>query len=174
MRADEGIVQRLDAALQLVAAARPGKGWDQYLASPADPDVTKRIAWSKVTAAGHSQGGGHAAFLARLYPLHRVVQLSSTCDAVNTVPAPWTDAAGPWALSPATAFVGFAAPTTFTGGMPTSGDTICPYHFKVWQNMGLDPSRMHDDAATCGMAGNTHSAAINCTDNYDAWGTLFE
>ena len=174
MREDEGIVQRLYAALSLVAAARPGKGWDQYRAAPADPDVTKRVAWSKVIAAGHSQGGGHAAYLGLLYPLHRIVQLSSTCDAVNATPVPWTDAAGPWAATPATTFVGFAAPTTIANGTPTGGDTICPYHAKVWQNMGLDPSRMHDDAATCGAPGNTHSAVINCTDNYDAWGMLFE
>ncbi len=174
MRDDEGIVQRMDAALQLLAKARPGKGWEQYSASPGDVDVTKRIAWSKVIAAGHSQGGGHAAFLASLVPLRRVVQLASTCDAVGAAPVPWTSAGNTWALSPATGFVGFAAPTTFdAAGKPSGGDIFCPQHLKVWQNMGLDPSRMHDDAAVCGVAGNTHLAAIDCVDNYAAWGTLF-
>jgi hypothetical protein len=174
IRADEGIVQRLDAALGLLAAARPTGGWGQFRGAVSDPDVTQRILWPKVIASGHSQGGGHAAFLGSLVPLRRVVQLSSTCDYTSGVAAPWTSATASWATVPQQNFVGFAAPTTFGSGTPTAGDTTCPYHFAVWQNMGMHPTRMYDDAATCGATGDTHGASIGCTDNFPRWPTLFQ
>lgn len=174
MRADEGIVQRIDAGIAILSAARPSGGWSQYRASASDPDVTKRVAWNKVIASGHSQGGGHAAFLGSVVTLRRVVQLSSTCDYTSGVPAPWTSSALTWPTVPKTAFVGFAAPTTFTAGNPTAGDTTCPYHAAVWQNLGMDAANSHDDAATCGISGDTHSAAISCTDNFARWPTLYQ
>lgn len=175
VRADEGIVWRLDAALSLLVAARPSGGWASFVASTDATDAADRIAWSAVIASGHSQGGGHAAYLGRLFPLRRVVQLSSTCDAVRGVPAPWTRASEPWATDPAERFVGFAAPTTFAvDGTPTSGDTICPFHAAVWANMGLDPSRRQDDAEICGATGDTHAASIACVDNAPRWASLFE
>ena len=57
-------------------------------------------------------------------------------DYTSGVPAPWTSSALTWPTVPKTAFVGFAAPTTFTAGNPTAGDTTCPYHAAVWQNLG--------------------------------------
>ncbi len=173
MRQDEGIVWRLDAAVRLLAAAHPTGGWSQFQASVSDPDVSKHLDWSKIIASGHSQGGGHAAFLGSLFPLRRVVQLSSTCDATGGTPAPWTAAAGVWATVPQSSYVGFAAPTIFTSGSPTGGDTTCPYHLAVWKNLGMDASRMLDDAATCGATGDTHSASIACTDNFPRWAPLF-
>jgi hypothetical protein len=173
-RADEGIVQRLDAALSLLTAARPSGGWAQYQANLSAPDILGHIAWNKVIASGHSQGGGHAAFLGSVAALRRVVQLSSTCDYTSGVAAPWTSAALAWATVPKTGFVGFAAPTTFTSGNPTAGDTTCPYHVAVWQNMGMDAANQHDDAAACGASGDTHSASIACTDNFARWPTLYQ
>jgi hypothetical protein len=173
IRADEGIVERLDAALHLLSAQHPNGGWGDYLTGSTDPDATKHIAWHKVIASGHSQGGGHAAFIGSLFPVKRVIQLSSTCDAVAGTPAPWTDAANPWMTVPMTDFVGFAAPTTFTGTTPTSGDTTCPYHLAVWMNMGMNATRMLDDAQICGATGDTHGESIGCKDNYPTWLTLF-
>lgn len=171
---DEGIVSRLEHALRLLAKDAPNAGWDQFLIG-SDADPTKNIAWDKVIASGHSQGGGHAAFLGQMFALRRVVQLSSTCDQVLGTPAPWTDAKATWATSPKTAFVGFAAPTTFDGnGKPTGGDTTCPLHYADWQNMGMDPKNMHDDAATCGSMGDTHGASVGCTDNYPRWAGLLQ
>lgn len=174
MRADEGVVQRADAALAYLSAGRPSGGWLQYRSSVGDPDVKKHFVWNKVIGSGHSQGGGHAAFLGTAVTLRRVVQLSSTCDYTSGVAAPWTAAAAAWATVPKTSLVGFAAPTIFTAGNPTAGDTTCPYHAAVWQYMGMDAANMHDDAATCGAAGDTHSASIGCTDNFARWPTLFQ
>lgn len=166
MRADEAIVSRLEAMLRGLAAAKPAAGWDAYLAGGT-------VAWDRVVASGHSQGGGHAAMLGKLFALRGVVQLSSTCDAVKGVPASWTNAAGTWATSPHDKFVGLAAPTTFAaGGAPNGGDTTCGFHAAVWTNLGMVAANMHDDAAVCGNTGDTHGASIGCVDNYPRWGAL--
>lgn len=58
-----------------------------------------RPRWSMLTLAGHSQGGGHAAFVAQREPVYRAVMLSAT------EPARWTDATE---ATPRSAFFGFA------------------------------------------------------------------
>jgi hypothetical protein len=172
IREDEGVVPRLDGALRTLAAAHPGAGWDAFLGRPGASTAAVRIAWERIIAAGHSQGGGHAAYLAKLFPLRRVVQFSSTCDAPGGVPAPWTAADSGWNVSPATAFFGFSASTLFTGSVPTGGDLNCPYHLAVWRNLGMAPSRQADDAATCTGIG-PHGASILCSANYPRWVALF-
>lgn len=172
MHEDEGVVFRLDAALRLLARERPQAGWDRFIEGSASSPA-ERIVWSHISAAGHSQGGGHAAHLGRLFALRRVVQLSSTCDAVDGSPAPWTAASEPWATSPATAFYGLAAPTTFANGKPSGGDTTCAYHAAVWRNMGMDSAHEHDDALIC--AGQTdHASVIQCAVNAPRWAPLFD
>ncbi len=173
IREDEGIVSRIDQALRALVAARPNAGWGAFVASPAAAAPADRIAWSRIIASGHSQGGGHAAYLAKQFPVMRVVQVSSTCDAAAGVPAPWTVAGSGWAASPAAVFFGFSAPTIFTDGLPTGGDLNCPYHSAVWQNMGMLSSRQADDAVTCAGFG-PHPAAIVCPANYPRWVTLFQ
>jgi len=69
---------------------------------------------------------------------------------------------------------GPTAATSSAASTGTTGGGAGGEGFAVWQNMGLDPSRMHDDAETCGAAGDTHSAAIKCADNFPRWGALFE
>ncbi|HXT71731.1 MAG TPA: hypothetical protein VN700_18390 [Vicinamibacterales bacterium] len=172
IREDEGIISRIDQALRALAASRPGAGWDAFIKSTATAPAD-RIAWQRIIAAGHSQGGGHAAYLAKQFPLMRVVQLSSTCDAAAGVPAPWTAANSNWVASPAAVFFGFSAPTIFTDGVPTGGDLNCPYHLAVWQNLGMPPSRQADDAVVCAGV-NSHAAPIVCTANYPRWISLFQ
>lgn len=156
---DEGVLWRLDAALRLLATERPTEGWDQFIRAGASP--RERIAWDRVTAAGHSQGGGHAAYLGKTVALDRVIQLSSTCDEVGGAPAAWT-ADGVWATAPGTRSVGFG----------TASDGICPLHAAIWAAMGLDPSRRFDDAAVCDGSG-AHGGSIGCADNAARWPTLF-
>ena len=172
IRADEGIIARIDQALRHLVAARPQAGWDAFVGIPTAANPADRIAWPRTIVAGHSQGGGHAAYLGKLFPLTRVVQFASTCDAPAGVPAPWTAADSGWVTSPATVFFGFSAPTIFTNGVPTAGDLNCPYHLAVWQNLGMPPSHQADDATTCaGM--NPHAAPIFCGANYPRLVGLF-
>ncbi len=171
---DESVVDRTARALRFLAAGDPGGGWGDFLTTR-DPgaDPTAAIAWPKILVAGHSQGGGHAAAIAKLFPVARVVQLSSTCDGTTGGAAvSWTNgAAGPWATDPAQ-FYGFAATSTLAPD--GTGDTTCPYHTLNWANLGMLPSRQNDAAALCGATGDTHSASLQCKDNYPAWLQLFQ
>ena len=110
---------------------------------------------------------GHAAAIGKLFPVQRVVMLSSPCDGENGTAASWTKGSvGTWASDPSQ-FYGLAAPTTNNGML--SGDTTCPYHAMNWQNLGMISGRSHDDAQLCGLTGDTHSASIKCKDNEPAW-----
>ncbi len=78
------IVNRLEKLLTSLHARYPAEGWGQYL-------VSGRMDWSRVTMAGHSQGGGHVGVLAKLVSLDRAVYFSSPADwrQVANVPATW-------------------------------------------------------------------------------------
>lgn len=67
------IDDRLRALLVFLSASFPAEGWGRYLANGA-------VDWSLVTVAGHSQGAGHAGFMAKLRDLNRVVMFSGPGD----------------------------------------------------------------------------------------------
>lgn len=68
----------------------PSQNWGQYLASPSS------INWSKVIVGGHSQGSGHACYLAQQYLVERVLMFSGPNDYSNffSAPANWLNQAG--------------------------------------------------------------------------------
>jgi hypothetical protein len=173
---DEGIVDRTARALRYLAAGDPSGGWGAFL-NTEDPNAPPETAidWTKILAVGHSQGGGHATAIGKLFPVSRVVQLSSTCDSVDSSAASWTDGtSGRWATDP-TQFYGFAAPTIFgAGGAVTGGDTTCPYHTQNWTNLGIVQAHRNNRAATCGETGDTHDASLRCADNYADWLALLQ
>ena len=174
---DEGAADRVVLALRALAQRDPGQRWASYLVntgSGAAPET--EIAWNKLVVAGHSQGGGHAAVLGKLFPVARVIQLSATCDGAGTTPASWTDGTtGTWASDP-TQFYGFGAATIFRLGQPSGGDTVCSRHLVNWQHLGMIAANQRDNAATCGAttAGGFHSASIMCVQNQSAWTALLQ
>jgi hypothetical protein len=60
--------------LNYLSSSYPAQSWDQYLSSPNTLD------WSKIAIGGHSQGGGHAGYFAKLNNVERVLMLSSPND----------------------------------------------------------------------------------------------
>lgn len=77
------IIGRLVALLAHLDQRHPGEGWGQFLAG-GEPD------WSKITVAGHSQGGGNAAYLAKFVRLDRAVMFAAPGDGVGPgTLAPW-------------------------------------------------------------------------------------
>jgi hypothetical protein len=78
------IVNRLARLIAHLHARFPGEGWGQFLADGA-------LNWGRIGVAGHSQGGGHAAYLAKLFELDRAVYFSSPSDwrKVEDRPAAW-------------------------------------------------------------------------------------
>lgn len=78
------VINRLEKLLRHLQNLYPSEGWGQYLAGGS-------VEWSRLTLAGHSQGGGHVGVLAKLVALDRAVYFSSPADwrQVADVPASW-------------------------------------------------------------------------------------
>jgi dienelactone hydrolase len=68
------IENRLIKLLVYLRTQRPREGWEQFL-SPKD-----ELAWERLALAGQSQGGGHAALMAREHTVARVIMFSSPKD----------------------------------------------------------------------------------------------
>lgn len=81
----ESIVSRLTAVLRHLDREHPDAGWGGYLAPDGQP------AWSRIVLSGFSQGAGMAAFIAKRFPVDRVVLFSSPWDdfGPRRQPAPW-------------------------------------------------------------------------------------
>ncbi len=166
LQQSEGIEPRLLLALDYLAAARPQDGWDSFLDGGT-------VRWPSIIATGHSQGGGHAALLAKLHPLARFVALSAPCDMVDGAAASWLHADASWQTAPAARGYGFSAPTVFDAdGAPVGGDLNCPGHAAAWSALALDPGHAFDDAVGCG--GNPHGAPIACPQNFARIQALFQ
>lgn len=67
------INNRVLKALQYLNLNYPSENWGQFFNG-------STILWNKIAVAGHSQGGGHAAFIAKQNPVDRVVLLASPKD----------------------------------------------------------------------------------------------
>ena len=83
--ANDCILNRAVKLLEWLKAHHPNEHWGQFLNNG-------QIRWDKVTVSGHSQGGGHAAMIARLFEVHRVVMFSSVGDVTggpSFTSAPW-------------------------------------------------------------------------------------
>lgn len=81
--AANSVVGRLSALLATLDRLYPDEGWGQFL-------VAGRPDWRRITVAGHSQGGGHAAFLAKAVELDRAVMFAAPGDGAGAGQlAPW-------------------------------------------------------------------------------------
>jgi hypothetical protein len=76
------IDNRLTKLLQYLAEQYPDEEWDRFLAN----DEPK---WSRIAVSGHSQGGGHAAMIAKIRLVERVVMFSAVTDSLEGASVPW-------------------------------------------------------------------------------------
>lgn len=109
--ASSSVVNRLIKLLDRLVLIAPTAGWDRFqLATDGECDQVDptyggcTIDWSTVTVVGHSQGAGAGLYLAKFFPLHRLVMLSGAVDAHRLeddsfVPASWITEA-PLAIPP--------------------------------------------------------------------------
>lgn len=72
-RPEDAIVPRLVRLLQHLARSDAAGQWEQYL----DGDAPR---WARITLAGHSQGGGMAAYIAQTRPVAGVIVFSGGWD----------------------------------------------------------------------------------------------
>jgi hypothetical protein len=69
----EGVEHRLVMLLKYLSKSFPDEGWSAYL----EGDQPR---WNKIVLAGHSQGAGEAAFIAKKRELARVILFSGAAD----------------------------------------------------------------------------------------------
>lgn len=70
----DAIVYRFTKLLQQLKDTRKDEHWEQYLNADGSPR------WERIAVAGQSQGGGHAAFIAKSKSVARVIMLSGGWD----------------------------------------------------------------------------------------------
>lgn len=100
VNAANSIEHRLQRALQYLAQTQADAGWSQYL------DSSGAIRWDRVRLSGHSQGGGHAAYISTQRSVDRACLFSSPADydTLRQQPAAWLSAAS---ATPASRVYGF-------------------------------------------------------------------
>lgn len=86
--AESGIEARIVAAVRHLAAERGKEGWGEFGAK-------QGIAWDKLILIGHSQGAGHAAYLAHEHKVAKVLAVAGPQDYLTGLgrPAAWLSAA---------------------------------------------------------------------------------
>ena len=120
-----GIDNRLIKLLQYLDQTYPEEEWSDFLDDG-------RPVWKRIVVAGHSQGGGQAAMIAKLRAVARVVLFSSPGDAIagHAPQDPWH--AAPWLSAHVT-------PSNRYFGLAHHEDTTAPYTsiLITWEALGL-------------------------------------
>ncbi len=81
------ILNRLRKLLEYLEGNYPEDNWQQYLED-------SNIVWENIVVAGHSQGGGHAGFAAKLFEVDRSIMIAAS-DWVQNQTALWIRTPGP-------------------------------------------------------------------------------
>jgi len=78
----DSIAGRLGMLLCKLHNDHPTEGWDEFFTEAAGdyPDFLPEPVWSKISFSGHSQGAGHAAFLAQTKTIHGAALISGPQD----------------------------------------------------------------------------------------------
>lgn len=182
------VTNRLLELLEHLNGIAPTAGWDQFQLSTGgtcdqvDANYGACAAdWSKVTAVGHSQGAGVGLYLAKFFPLDRVVMLSGAFDAYHLggtsyVPAPWITEA-PLAVAPADVSTFFHTSDVDLGRMRSVADAVGVPGAEVSVNGNTPPYGSNRLITSVGSTcpwdpyGNHNSTAVDiCTPDlaYDA------
>lgn len=112
---------RLLKLLQYLESNNPSENWDSYYSG-------NTIQWHKIIVSGHSQGGGHAAYIAKEHQVKRCLMFASPNDYSNffSGPAPWLSNAS---STPESAYFGFN----------NLHDDVVDFsdQFEIWDDLGI-------------------------------------
>ena len=117
---DQSIAARLADLLSYLAAKYPSEGWAPFVDDA-------QVNWGRTVVAGHSQGGGDAAFIAKVERTEGVVMLSSVVDSTSTSPPVAATYLTTGHLTPLSRYVGF----------DHTGDPFYPKIRADWTALGL-------------------------------------
>jgi hypothetical protein len=115
------IKHRLVALLRYLDAQSPTEGWGAFVSGD-------DVVYPKIAFAGHSQGGGHAAFIAKGHEVARVLMFSSVCDAASGDPP----TAATWVSEP------HLTPVERYYGFDHTHDEFARKIAVTWPALGLD------------------------------------
>jgi hypothetical protein len=127
------IENRLVKLLRFMDTADPAGNWRQFLTGDT------AIVWSAISIAGHSQGGGHAMFIAQRYAVWRASFYASYGDYLPgvTTPAPWVTQ--PYATAASRLF-GFTS---------TADELVSPVAaLSTWTTLGMAGAAVNIDAVS--------------------------
>jgi len=108
--ANNSMTARLGFLLRYLDNTSPDEGWDQLYDNSANPSFPTPI-WEKLEFMGHSQGAGHAAYLAQTKPIQGAIMVSGPQDECINCPEGtnfWID--GSYMSSKSTAFASAVEP----------------------------------------------------------------
>ncbi len=116
------IENRVIRLVRFMQTTEPAGNWGQFLVGDS------AVAWSKVSIAGHSQGGGHALFIAQRYVVLRATAYASFGDAQSG-----GSGVAPWVTRP------YATPMSRVFGLISTFDEIVPpaTTLAVWSAIGM-------------------------------------
>jgi len=147
VNAGNSIVNRLMKLLQYLHQHHPQDGWAQFF-------TDNSLNYQKFVMAGHSQGGGHAAYLAYKFEVDRLIMFCSPADYSDKYSSPAS-----WCTET------FATPSEkFYGLMHRRDDTVPPEDtHAVWQSM-----KLLADADTVSADGSSYENFRALSTNLDA------
>jgi hypothetical protein len=135
------VYNRLEKLLHYLAVNNPEEGWGGFL------DATGLPKWSRITIAGHSQGGGNAALIGKLHHVARVVMISSPPEGCVTT-----------ACSPAKWVANGATPSSHYYGLAHQSEQPLGAELANWSALGLDAfgAAVKDEQTSAPPYGCTH------------------
>ena len=124
------IENRLVRMLRYMRSTDVDGNWAQFLTGDT------AVVWAKVSVAGHSQGGGHALFIAKRYAVWRATAYSSGGDILPS------GGRAPWVALP------FATPSSaLFGFISTADEVVSPTEaLAAWSALGMAGAAVNVDA----------------------------
>ena len=134
------IVSRFRDAVAHLDDVDPAGGWGRFVHSDED------IQWQDIVVAGHSQGGGEAAYIAHIRPVLGALMFSSPVESVGPVHAAWMDHPG-------------QTPVSRMYALDDVRDEFGPRITGSWSAMGLDGDRRDEGPSGTLGAGDSLGSA---------------
>jgi hypothetical protein len=128
------IIGRLRDSLRHLQTVDPGGRWQQYQSGGT-------IDWANIVIAGHSQGGGEAAYISHLHAVRGVLMFSSPVESDHGVQASWMSSRG-------------ATPASRMYGFDDSGDIFNARVVASWNALGMGAFGAVANAGTAIPAGS--------------------
>ncbi|PZE28799.1 hypothetical protein [Curtobacterium sp. MCBD17_028] len=132
------ITARLRDAVAHLSSADPAGGWNRFV------DGAGHIAWDHIVVAGHSQGGGEAAFIAHIRPVLGALMFSSPVESDGAAHAAWMDRPG-------------VTPITREYAIDDVRDVFGPRIRGSWRVLGLDGPHGPSVTTTRPPSGDPHA-----------------